>query len=98
MKSHSFNTLELIISDHKLKLRNEGQLVQFINELCHEKKNSYDKNQQEYSNLYIYAIFSNVKRSTIDEFIETFKDCKGLNKVVLNSCTTVEMTPFIYHF
>lgn len=59
-------TLERIISHSQLKLRNEDQLVKFINFLYA----TAGEVKSEYSKLYGYVIFTNVSSSAIGEFLD----------------------------
>lgn len=67
LKIFSINT---IINNSNLQFENEDELLQFINELYNELS--------EYSILYEYVYFSNVKSSSIEEFINIF-DINDLN-------------------
>lgn len=70
LKIFSINTIEKIINNSNLQFENEDELLQFINELYNELS--------EYSILYEYVYFSNVKSSSIEEFINIF-DINDLN-------------------
>ena len=58
------DTIELIISNPKLKLNNEDQLLTFVNKLY--------LNDSNYRNLYNYVHFCNVEQNTIIEFLKIF--------------------------
>lgn len=60
----SLGTIEKVISNDHLQLESEDQLLSFINQL-------YKENNQ-YSILYEYVMFSNVKSDTIGEFLTLF--------------------------
>lgn len=62
----SIPSIEGILSNKKLILSNEDELLSFINEL-------YKKNRQ-FSILYEYVLFSNVESKTVDEFLSIFDD------------------------
>lgn len=64
MKSLEINILERILNNDKLKLLNEDQLLQFVDQL-------YSENSK-YSNLFEYILFKNVQSTTINEFIDIY--------------------------
>lgn len=66
MNSLRPKTLERIISNNKLKLRDENQLLNFINQIY---KN---QNNMNYSILYHYVLFNNVDEELITTFIDNF--------------------------
>lgn len=66
LKSLSFNTLYQIISNPKLGLTDEDQLVKFFNII------NRDIDDPDYGILYNFIIFANVESSTIEEFIDIF--------------------------
>lgn len=72
----SIDHIERIISNDKLQLDNEDQLLKFINELSM-------KNDQ-YSILYEYVYFPNVETSTISEFLSIF-DINLMNNKIWSS-------------
>lgn len=74
----SISTIESIINSPNLQLENEDQLLKFINELYNQLN--------EYSIVYEYVYFSNVKCNTIEEFINFF-DINDLNQSIWNSIT-----------
>lgn len=61
----SLVTLERVLSNDKIVLNSEDQLLNFVNML-------YSKNN-DFSILYEYVNFLNVSKSTIDNFLNTFK-------------------------
>lgn len=61
----SFESLDQIISNPKLRLSDEDQLLHFIYCL-------YQKNPEKYSDLYCHVMFSNVETKAISEFIEIY--------------------------
>lgn len=63
--SLSLTTIERIISNEKLKLEDEDQLISVINDL-------YRKDKRKYSSLYTYVIFSNISTFEMGEFIDLF--------------------------
>lgn len=66
LKALKNETLERIISHSQLKLKNEDQLVKFINFLY----TTAGEVKSEYSKLYGYVIFTNVSSSAIGEFLD----------------------------
>ena len=70
------NILEEILSNQKLMIKNEDQLLHFLNSI-------YSKDKK-YSNLYCYVVFSNVEPNTIDEFIEIY-DINDINYYIWKS-------------
>ena len=62
-------TIERIISNESLKIQNEDQLFNFINELCIRQKENENEN---YSRFYSYVIFSNLSSESMQTFINNF--------------------------
>ena len=62
-------TIERIISNQSLKLKNEDQLFNFINELCLKQNENENEN---YSRFYGYVIFSNLSPESMETFINNF--------------------------
>ena len=62
-------TIERIISNQSLKLKNEDQLFNFINELCMKQNENENEN---YSRFYGYVIFSNLSPESMETFINNF--------------------------
>lgn len=59
-----YETLESILSSKQLVIRNEDQLLDFINELYRDNKS--------YATLYDHVIFSNASQQSIQNFISQF--------------------------
>lgn len=64
MKTLDNQIIELIISNSKLRLKDENQLLLFISEIYKDKKC--------FSFLYSYVLFNNVDKSAIHEFLSLF--------------------------
>ena len=64
MKTLTIETIEKVISKENIKLKNEDQLLKFINGLYQESR--------EYSILYDHVLFNHVSNETIGEFIDLF--------------------------
>lgn len=64
LKSLSFETIERILRNSRLRLRSENELLDFINSLY--------KADTEYSVLYDYVLFPNVDTSNMEEFLSLF--------------------------
>lgn len=60
-------TLERIVSNNRLKLKNEDQLFKFINQVYQNSNANLN-----YSKLYHYVLFSNVEDETMASFIDNF--------------------------
>lgn len=73
----SFESLIEIISNEKLHLNDEDQLVEFINNFYSEKNN-------EISFLYNFVLFENVESKTVEDFLNIF-DYNDLTKEIWNS-------------
>lgn len=58
------NTIERLIDNTELKIIDEDQLLKFINHLY--------SSDSEYSKLYKYVIFQNIKEETIEEFLNIY--------------------------
>lgn len=61
-------TIESIICNKKLKLSNEDQLLNLLNEICSKHDDLW--------HLYSEVIFTNVSAKSISEFIQLFDSCK----------------------
>lgn len=79
LKSLSYDMLYEIISNSKLLLKNEDQLIKFINELISDSSS-------EFTSLYELVIFSNANSSTMDEFVNLF-DMIYLNRKIWERIT-----------
>ena len=64
MKNIDLNILERIINNQKIVLKDEDQLLDFINR--------FYSNDSKYSNLYEYVLFQNVEISSINEFLNIY--------------------------
>ncbi|KAK8838963.1 hypothetical protein M9Y10_032423 [Tritrichomonas musculus] len=60
----SFETLDKILNNKKLRVDNEDQVLEFVNQLY--------SNDSKYSEFYKYVLFSNVEPETIEKFIAIF--------------------------
>ena len=64
LKTLSIGTIEKVVSNPNIKLKNEDQLLKFINGLYQESR--------EYSILYDHVLFGLVENETISEFVDHF--------------------------
>lgn len=86
LKSLEFDILLEIISNDNLKLINEDQLLQFINQLYIDNEN------QEISLLYNFIQFKNLDQKSIESFIEIF-DYNDISKEIWDNLSNRLIQP-----
>lgn len=85
LKKLSPEILERIISNPNLQLKDEDQLVKFINSLYLSSKNDC-------SFLYEYVLFTNVESSVIDEFADVFNFNDLTSKIWISIISRLKQT------